>query len=996
MSHAFTDNLSSTDRLPKASRTEDFSRVQAALARPQHARADALLAASAGNAPYLAQLILKHPDIFDAVVSGSASQVWSTLRASQVNPTQEQPALMRTLRQHKAQAGLTIALADITSEWALLDVTGALTQLAEISVRAALHHLLLRAAAKGDLALSNPAQPEDGSGIIILGMGKLGGFELNYSSDIDLIVLFDKETLPYTGPKSPQHFMNKLASDLVAILEERTPDGYVFRTDLRLRPDPMSTPLAVSTSAALTYYETVGQNWERAAMIKARPIAGDALAAAHYMRELVPFIWRKTLDFATIADIHSIKRQMNVKAGTAIDLPGHNIKTGVGGIREIEFFVATQQLVWGGRIPELRVAPTLAALNALTDYELTTPAIRDQLSAHYHELRRIEHRMQMRHDEQTHQLPKDADSMRELAIFCGFDGAPAFECHCDKLLHEVHRIYTDSMQDSEPLAVDGNLVFTGVEADADTLATLARMGYSETTRISDIIQGWHRGHRRSTRSKRSRQVLTELVPALLTALSKTANPDAAFFHFDDFIGRLPSGAQIFSLFLSRPEMLSLLADILGSAPALGETLSKDPALLDSVLEADFFSELPTKEALEDIVTERLRFAHAYEQKMIYLRTFNNEKRFQAGVHLLKRIATPKRIGAFLSDVAEVVLQSTMQEVAAEYWGGLGIGEWGLGSGEKKEDGLPRSPQQVRGPRNDDSPASLVPNPQSLIPFCVVALGKLGGREMTFGSDLDITLVYDDPGDAASEARLHVSRISQRLISALTLLTREGRLYEVDTRLRPGGTDGPLAVTLAAFDGYFANNAWTYEHMALTRARVVATNHVDFATRVEETIRTHVLKPHEPSKLLADVVDMRRRIAKEYKTANPWALKHVRGGMVDLDFIAQYLILREANRHTAMWHRGARAVFETAQSLAILKPDTAEPLIAAKRFLSDLLSLLRLSAPGGSITDDAPSGLKRLLVDGMQVEDFDTLKDRVLAHEAAVLAAFTEMESANLT
>lgn len=684
-------------------------------------------------------------------------------------------------------------------------------------------------------------------------------------------------------------------------------------------------------------------------MIKARPIAGDGKAGAAYMRELVPFIWRKTLDFATIADIHSIKRQMNVKGGGAIDVAGHNIKTGMGGIREIEFFVQTQQLVWGGRIPELRVQRTLDALSLLTDFELTRPEARDTLSKAYEWLRMVEHRLQMRNDEQTHTLPTDKASLREVSLFAGYKTPEAFAKACLSTFTTVHGIYTESMVDSEPLAVDGNLVFTGVEADPDTLKTLASLGYTETQRISDIIQSWHRGHRRSTRSKRSRQVLTELVPALLTALGKTASPDTAFFHFDDFIDRLPSGAQIFSLFLSRPEMLTLLADILGSAPALGDTLSNNPSLLDSVLEADFFLGLPSKEELEDLVVERLQYAHSFEQKMLYLRIFNNEKRFQAGVHLLKRLASPKRVGAFLSDVAEIILQSTLVEVCAEY-------------------------------------CQNMPAARSL-PLSVLALGKLGGREMTFGSDLDIVLVYDDVADAASEARTHLTRISQRFLSALTLLTREGRLYEVDTRLRPGGADGPLAVSLTAFDAYFENSAWTYEHMALTRGRVCASTSAEFSGRVDAIVAKHVLKSRKEAPLLKDVVDMRNRIAHQFSTRNPWALKHVRGGMVDLDFIAQYLVLRYGHQVPAIWHRSARGVFEAALEANILPAAMAESLIEAKKFLTDLMSLLRLSAPGGLITDDAPPGLKHLLVQGMRMADFEALKAHVTALEALTMDSF---------
>ena len=950
------------DQLPKASREAeagDFVAELAAeptlrelLALPAHR---ALVIATAGNSPFLTRLMRKYPMQLTHYLTHGAEASWQQLRADLAAISVEagdQPAFMRELRIIKARAALTIALADIAGSWNLKQVTAALTELAEQAVVLALRFLLIRAAKRGELTLKDTHAPETDSGIIVLGMGKLGGVELNYSSDIDLIVLFDPALLPYSGSRNTQVFMTKLAGDLVALLEERTAEGYVFRTDLRLRPDPMSTPLAVTTHAALAYYETVGQNWERAAMIKARPIAGDRQAAAHYMRGLVPFIWRKTLDFATIADIHSIKRQMNVKAGKELALYGHNVKTGMGGIREIEFFVQTTQLVWGGRIPELRSMATLETLDRLVEANLVSADARDILAHHYLALRHIEHRLQMRNDEQTHSLPKDEESMREVALFCGHDSIEAFAQSCLSIFHEVHRIYTESMEDSAPLAVDGNLVFTGVEADPDTLATLARMGYQEGQRISDIIQGWHRGHRRSTRSKRSRQVLTELIPALLIALSKTANPDTAFFHFDDFIDRLPSGAQIFSLFLSRPEMLGLLADILGSAPALGDTLSNNPSLLDSVLEPDFFLGLPTKQELEEVLTERIRFAPAFEQKMIFLRSFNNEKRFQAGVHLLKRLANPKRVGAFLSDVAEIILQVTMQEVLAEY-----------------------------STNNALEPPT----------FAVLAFGKLGGREMTFGSDLDIVFLYDDADiDAVSEARLHLTRISQRMVNALTLLTREGRLYEVDTRLRPGGADGPLAVSLTAFDAYFTGSAWTYEHMALTRARVVATNRPAFADAIARIIRKQVLKPRDPAQLRKDVVDMRSRIEKEYRTQNPWSLKHVRGGMVDLDFMAQYIVLREGAAHPAIWHSNARAVFESALAEHLLPSEFVTPLIDAKKFLSDLMSLLRLSAPGGVITDDAPEGLKRLLTKSMRLKRFETLKNRMLEHEAVVREAFEAM------
>ncbi|MFN7452757.1 MAG: bifunctional [glutamine synthetase] adenylyltransferase/[glutamine synthetase]-adenylyl-L-tyrosine phosphorylase [Alphaproteobacteria bacterium] len=943
-------------RLPDASRESDALRCLESLPAEMAEKistptARALLLASAGNAPYLARLILKFPQVFlHTLTQGYDAETHSLLAAlREISPELSTSDLMRELRHKKAQVALAVALGDVAGKLPLMTVTQALSELAEISVQLTLDHLLRQALQRGEFTPKDTAQPTKDTGIIILGMGKLGAYELNYSSDIDLIILYEEEALPYHGPRNKQHFMTKIAQDLTTILQERTADGYVFRTDLRLRPDPMSTPPAVTVGSALTYYETVGQNWERAAMIKARQIAGDMAAGRRFLSELVPYIWRKNLDFATIADIHSIKRQMNVSHGKHIMLSGHHIKTGAGGIREIEFFVQTQQLVWGGRIPTLRVRGTLEALDRLVEAEQIAPETRDILASHYQYLRVLEHRLQMRDDAQTHLLPETDAGLEELRVFLGYDSREQFEETCLRVLGQVHQIYSDSMRGSEPLAVDGNLVFTGVEADPETLETLRRMGYTEVQRISDIIQGWHRGHRRSTRSKRSRQVLTELVPALLIALSKTAQPDTAFFHFDDFLGTIPSGAQIFTLFNTRLELLDLLADILGSAPALGDTLSKDPGLLESVLETDFFLPLPDKKALAAQLHARIAYTQNYEQRLGYLRLYNNEKRFQAGVHLLKKLARPGDVGRFLSELADVLLAATMDSVLSEY-------------------------------------ARDIPESRHL-PFAVLALGKLGAEEMTFGSDLDLVLIYDDAGDTASDLRLHAQRMSQRLISALTLLTREGRLFEVDTRLRPGGADGPLAVSIHAFDDYFTNSAWTYEHMALTKARVIAPQSLEFGARVEAVVSRHITKQREETALRLDVGEMRERIAREHATRNPWHLKHMRGGLVDIEFIAQYLCLREAAAHPAIWQRQAEGIFAEAFLLKILTKDAAGDLIQGKQFLSDLLSYLRLCWPEGIITDDAPEGLKRLLVRVMNVQDFTALKTRLIQVETQVRTQF---------
>jgi glutamate-ammonia-ligase adenylyltransferase len=956
----YSPALDTISTLPSASNLDEASRVW--MSWRQQADADAtaivenlythpvmrqLIDALAGNSPYLARLLSRHLVIVQSFATEGASQAFahilSSLSPALVAPLSQAEA-MRTLRVAKAQAALLVALADVSGVWDVATVTRQLSIFAQVALETAFHWLLTHAIRKGEFSALIPDTPSIDSHIIILGMGKLGAYELNYSSDIDLIVLFDTDRVPYAGSQGVQRFVSRLAQDLVHLLQERTQDGYVFRTDLRLRPDPMSTPPAVSTLAALHYYETVGQNWERAAMIKARPIAGDIQAGEYFLRELTPYIWRKYLDFAAIADIHSIKRQMNITSGKDITLYGHNIKTGAGGIREIEFFVQTQQLVWGGRLPHLRGRGTLMGLESLCQAGLIGTATRDALTTSYLWFRKVEHALQMRNDEQTHSLPTTAEGIEWLRIFLGYSSADSFSAECLSHLQSVHRYYLDSMEGGNPLSAGGNLVFTGVEADPETLKTLEAMGYRESRAVSDIIQNWHRGSRKSTRSKRSRQVLTELVPQILKKLSETANPDAAFFHFDDFLAKLPSGAQIFSLFAVRPELLTLVADVLGSAPALADTMSREPTLLDAVLEPDFYGTLPSREEMIAQLSERVRHAHEYEQRMTVLRIFNNDKRFQAGVQMLNQQITPQAAGAFLSDLAEAVLDVTLRSI----------------HGDLCRNYPPLADAQ----------------------FAVLGLGKLGAREMSFGSDLDMVFLYEDSSDDL-ELRTQIHRLSQRLITALTLMTREGRLYEVDTRLRPGGADGPLATSISGFNRYFTDSAWTFELQALSKARVISASHAPFKQAIETIIASHIVKPRDTKNIVHDIADMRERIAREHTTRNPWAVKYVRGGLVDCEFIAQMLVLTHANTHPDIWQPDSIGVFTHAMHAGIIPEAHGKTFIEAMRFLSDLLSVSRLMSED-ILTDDTMSqGLKRSLAAMMKLHQFDDVKQRLLAHEEQV-------------
>ena len=526
-----------------------------------------LLEAVFGNSPFLGRCVLSEPTFFQELLETDVDSVFTTLLA-RLHPAEllasavgrDETMLMQELRRAKRRAALAIALADISGVWPLEKVTLALSGFAEAALRAAVSHLLYLGHADGHIALPNPETPEQGSGLIVLGLGKLGAGELNYSSDIDLIVLYERDKVAYTGRKTVQEFFVRVARSLVKLLQDATADGYVFRVDLRLRPDPGSTPLALSTLAAETYYEGMGQNWERAAMIKARLVAGDEIAGKRFLKKLRPFIWRKHLDFAAIEDIHSIKRQIHaVKGHREVAVAGHNIKLGRGGIREVEFFAQTQQLIWGGRNPDLRCRATLDAIEALVVLGKTKRLVADSLIAAYRYLRHVEHRLQMIDDQQTQTLPPDGPALDRVALFCDHASTPEFEFMLRYHLGRVEDYYAELFEEAPSLGGPGSLVFTGTEDDPDTVKTLRQMGFPDGSLVSGLIRTWHHGRDRATRSARAREVLTELMPRLLEALAATADPDTAFRRFDGFLQALPAGVQLFALLHSNPELLTLIA-----------------------------------------------------------------------------------------------------------------------------------------------------------------------------------------------------------------------------------------------------------------------------------------------------------------------------------------------------------------------------------------------------------------------------------------------------
>jgi [glutamine synthetase] adenylyltransferase / [glutamine synthetase]-adenylyl-L-tyrosine phosphorylase len=924
----------------------------------------ALLEGAFGNSPFLARLAIRdHATLRGILSDGPDAAVASAceLALSAADGETEAAAMMR-LRTAKRRAALAIALADIAGRWPLEKVTRALTEFADACVHGALRFVLREAAVRAELAERDGATLEATTGLTVLAMGKYGAYELNYSSDIDLVVFYDPRRFRFRKRDDARGAAVDLVRGVVKLLTDSTADGYVFRVDLRLRPDAGATQVAISTDAAESYYEGMGQNWERAAFIKARACAGDPETGAQFLKAIVPFIWRRHLDYAAIEDIHSIKRQIHAHEGhSAVAVAGHNIKLGRGGIREIEFFAQTQQLILGGRIPDLRQRRTQDALDALAGHGLVSESTNTDLKSAYQFLRTLEHRLQMVEDQQTHTVPKDADGIAHIACFMGFESPDAFAQELTAQLETVQGHYARLFEREQTLTAEhGNLVFTGVEEDPGTLETLAGMGFRDAKHVSGAIRGWHYGRIRAMRSARARELLTKLVPTLLSALGDTADPDAAFAQFDRFLTNLPAGVQLFSLLIARPELTKLIAAIMGSAPRLARHLSRAPAMLDALIDPGFLSVLPSRQELAATLADQTSRASDYEGRLDVARRFAGEQTFRIGVQIIEGTADTAAAGPAFARVAETVIAQLLTVV---------------------EDELADTVGRVPGGQ-----------------FAVVAMGKLGGCEMTASSDLDLIFIYDAPsgvdttdGPKQMPVIVYYARLAQRLIAALTVHTAAGGLYEVDMRLRPTGNKGPVAVSLESFRRYHEAESWTWERMALTRARVVAAP-AALGANVEGEIARTLKAKVDVAKIIADARDMRERLAREIPGRSPWDLKFTSGGLVDIEFIAQTLVLCSAQSGSDVLDPNTVEMLRKLGSASMLSEEDAAVLLDAASLQQALTQVLRLTLDVTLDPSKATPGLKSLLVRAASAESFAALERRLAAVQAAVRTAFTRILS----
>lgn len=776
-----------------------------------------LLAGTAGCSPYLRALMARERAWLRVALALSPE----TGIAAVLSPLAGAGDLPHALREAKRRVALLVALADLGGVWRLDEVTGALTALADRAVDLSVQRLVADEVRRGRLPAGDP-------GMVVLAMGKMGAGELNYSSDIDLICLFDDARYPGAEGEARAAFI-RVTRKLTAWLGDMTAEGYVFRTDLRLRPDASVTPVCLSMSAAEQYYEAEGRTWERAAYIKARPCAGDIAAGEQFLRTLTPFVWRRHLDFAAVQDAHDMRlriRDHRQLHGIAVE--GHDMKLGQGGIREIEFFAQTRQLIAGGRDPSLRARTTVGALAALARARWLPQAVADELTDHYRAHREVEHRLQMVNDARTHAMPATPEGVERIARLCGEGDTRAFRA---RLLDRLGRV--DSLT-------------AGFFAPGPATAAPAL-----TPAQAAIVRRWP-GYP-ALRSSRAQGLFRGLGPVLLDRLARAANPDEALSAFDGFLRGLPAGVQVFSLFAANPSLVDLIADIASTSPALARYLSRNAGVLDAVIGGTFWAPWPGQDALTAELAGALGPAADYEAALNAARVWLKEWHFRVGVHHLRGLIDAMEAGAQYADLAGAVIAALWPVVGAEV-------------------ARKHGPAPGRG-------------------AMVLGMGSLGAARLNAGSDLDLIVIYDAAGAEMSDgprplpARAWYARLTQELVTALTAPMAEGRLYAVDMRLRPSGRQGPVATSRAAFEAYQKDEAWTWEHLALTRARPVA-GEPALAAEVEGVRRAVLRLKGKGARVRADVAAMRARIAAAKPAGGVWEAKLGRGRLLDIELLAQ--------------------------------------------------------------------------------------------------------------
>ena len=881
------------------------------------------------DAPFLKSLIRRRRAILATLADHGPEAAFAAAMALAADP--EQPVAER-LRRARGDVALVVALADLAGLWPLERVTAALSDFADRSIDVAIGEALAERGAGN-------------AGLAALALGKLGSHELNYSSDVDLILVHDPDIIPRRAHEEPNEAAVRIAKRAVALLADLTPDGYVQRVDLRLRPASEITPISLAVGAAEHYYQSEALTWERVAFIRARACAGDVALGQGLLDRIRPFVWRRSLDWTAVRDIQAVSLRIrdHFEAGQAIG-PGYDLKRGRGGIREIEFFAQIHQLIWGGRAPDLRCPATLDGLAALARAGRVDAREAATLVDSYRMLRTLEHRLQMRRDEQTHMVPRLAADRAAVARLAG----------CKDWTTAERRLAAATA----PVAIAYDRLIAAAAPEVHVVplkaAAWLKANHPGIARIMPpMLDRWRGGTMRALRSEPARTAFEAVLPALLAGIADAADPGVAAARLDGFLSALPQGAQFFALLQANPALVGLLGHLLGVAPVLADALARDPALFDVMLAPDAFAALPDAAALTAELVAYVGVgsdsAALLEDLLDRVRRWTGERRFQLGAQLVEGRGDPLAVGGSLSDLADAALAVIIPAVADDF-------------------------ARTHG---------RIPGGEPL----VLALGRYGGRALTHASDLDIVYLFSGDHETLSDgakpmpASQYFNRLAARLTAALSVPTAAGALYEVDTRLRPWGAKGLLAYSIASFGRYQVTEAESWEHMALTRARLIGGSGA-VRGAAGAAITAALDRPRDAETLRRAVLAMRAEIADAKPPKGPYDVKLAPGGLVDLEFLVHFVQLRDR----LAFGPDLGAAIATLTAAGALPPGLA----AAHDLLTRFLLLLRLVAPGAAVPAEFPPAVEAMLARGLGAASFPACSEALTVAKAAVRLAYAEI------
>jgi len=829
------------------------------------------------HSPFLREAAKAHPEIAETFLANGAET------AAEIALSATGDSVEAELRRRRHQLALAVALGDLAGELTLEDVTRLLSDFADWAIDEAVR-----------TAIAERVPDAEAQGFAVIAMGKLGSRELNYSSDVDLLLLFDPETFPKRARDDAGEAAVRIGRRLIELLQKRTADGYVQRVDLRLRPSPEVTPIALPIHAAISHYESSALPWERAAFIRARSAAGDIALGDRFLEGIKPFVWRRSLDFGVIEEVRQISARIrdHFAQGASIG-PGFDLKRGRGGIREVEFFIQIQQMIHGGRDASVRVPATLDAIEALLAAERLEEGVAGDLAKAYRLLRTIEHRVQMIEDAQTHLIPAQADALDNVAQLHGLESGQQLIELLRPSVDRTGEIF-DSLSPEERKQLSN---------DPDILKReLARLDFTDPEGAARHIARWRSGKVRSLRTPAAQQAFEAMLPGLLEAIAAGADPDHALNRLSDIVERLSSGINLFRLLEARPPLAQLLAKVLAHAPALADQLARRPELFEGLFDASSF-EMPPEPGEFAGLLERAMRDQSYDAALDRVRRLVNERRFSLGVQLIDRRRDPLEVTEGYARVAEgalVALGNAARDQFQESHGDFPDGE-----------------------------------------LLVLALGRFGGHSLTHASDLDIIYLHTaSEGTSTGRKPLgpndYFNRLASRVTAAMSVPTAAGPLYELDTRLRPQGAKGMLVVPLEGFERYQCEEAWTWEHMALCRARPIfgSPSAREHAAAVIDGI---LGMDRDPKKIAHDAAKMRADMNRHKPPHGPLDVKLGPGGLVDLEFAVQVLQLTK--------HVGLSTRLEDA--LRALAAESLVPanIVDALKLLSRMLVMMRLVAPG---------------------------------------------------